>query len=95
MIELTTTVLQRLKCVKCEEYLSYPPILMTLNGDNICGRCVFDITTDFVVLNHLFENFVEELEILFPCRYSNIGCTVKRLICDMKIHEDKCKYRYV
>lgn len=78
------------RCGSCINHLSYFPISLTPNGENICGRCTIPPNS---VRNEVYENLAVFRE--FPCRYQELGCTRKVLPVDMKIHERLCRDREI
>ncbi|KAJ3657631.1 hypothetical protein Zmor_009418 [Zophobas morio] len=76
-----------LRCATCSNYLSYFPIRLLENSDNICGRCLPPPNQPH------FRNTVYEkacLGLKFPCIYEEDGCRTKLFPLDIPQHEDTC-----
>ncbi|XP_050312933.1 uncharacterized protein LOC126747987 [Anthonomus grandis grandis] len=82
--------LEKLKCIKCNKYLSVFPIHCNPNGDAVCGRCPVDSSSDF---HHckIYENAVEFQR--FPCTYRENGCFELLLPRNLIMHENKCAFK--
>lgn len=91
MYEIPDQVLQDLKCVNCDQYLSYSPIRLTPDGTNICGRCINQEEDGDGITDYAYEVVVKVF--LFPCRYKDNGCKEKFSIKDVPEHEQSCLYK--
>lgn len=88
-MEVPSSVLQKLKCENCENYLSRGPVLMLDDGESRCGRCLEP--EEGAKRNKHYEELAQLMA--FPCRYKENGCEAKIPFEDNKVHEDACAYR--
>lgn len=79
---IPTEVLDELKCDHCQGYLSYPPIYLTEDGKNICGRC--PQPAGKLSRNSVYERLATTVS--FPCPVRT--CLETCSILEMKAHED-------
>lgn len=78
--------LEKLKCVKCEGYLSVGPISSADSG-YACGRCISDVRSISI-----YEEVCKMHA--FPCIYDKNGCKeVYRFGKEIQNHEKTCLYR--
>ncbi|XP_063917668.1 uncharacterized protein LOC135133259 [Zophobas morio] len=85
--------LDKLKCSSCSSYLSYFPIRVCANNQNICGRCVSPAEEDSVFQNIAFETLSQFLK--FPCRYANEGCAEQLQPNKVPEHEETCPFKII
>ncbi|KAK4881634.1 hypothetical protein RN001_004953 [Aquatica leii] len=95
MLKLKPSLLQRLKCVRCESYLRIAPVMMTSDKCQICGKC-FKILPledkEKCVRVEAYETVAEML--LFPCRYNFHGCQFQFAFNEINNHELECSFRF-
>lgn len=90
-MEDNASLLEKLVCFNCQNYLSYFPIYSDVNQKSICGRCQQFDTQNFYH-NEIYEQSMEAFE--FPCTYSKNGCKESCLLPkDIPKHEDVCEFR--
>lgn len=85
-------LLDQIKCVQCECYLSCDPVYIQSDGGNVCHRCVL---SNGVSPHHLRNIAYERLStiIVFPCIYRNRGCPTRlRFGRVLWQHETECSY---
>jgi E3 ubiquitin-protein ligase SIAH1 len=93
---LTQDLLNELECPVCMEYL-LPPIVLCVNGHNICPRCKPKLKKcsicrqPFVnIRNVALEKLARQIK--YPCTYWREGCTVKVNLDLKDKHEKVCPY---
>ncbi|KAF5275839.1 hypothetical protein FQR65_LT04077 [Abscondita terminalis] len=95
MLKLKPSLLQKLKCVRCDGYLRVAPVMITSDKCQICGKC-FKILPlkdkEKCVRLEAYEAVAEML--LFPCRYSVEGCQFQFSFNEVNNHELECSYRF-
>ncbi|KAJ8959145.1 hypothetical protein NQ318_022406 [Aromia moschata] len=85
-------LLDYIKCVQCECYLTCEPVYVQTNGKNVCHRCVH---ANGVPPNCLRNTAYEMLStiIIFPCIYRNRGCPTRlKFGRSLWQHEAECSY---
>lgn len=85
-------LLEHIKCVLCECYLSCDPVYIQSNGKNICHRCIY---ANGIPPNSLRNIAYEKLStiMIFPCIYRNRGCPTRlRFGRVLWQHEVECSY---
>ncbi|KAF2898098.1 hypothetical protein ILUMI_08078 [Ignelater luminosus] len=88
------SILETLRCFKCQGYLSQGPLHVLNDENTICGRCFESSTTNRPsgrILN--LENSLKNNKIKFPCKYQNDGCT--EFIIFNSDHEQYCLHQSV
>ncbi|KAF5289168.1 hypothetical protein FQR65_LT02058 [Abscondita terminalis] len=85
--KLPETEYEKLKCSKCEAYLSCCPLKSLPNGKVLCGRCNGTDYVHEVLSEKLFAN------VHFPCSYKKSGCSEYALFNHVQNHETTCTYR--
>ncbi|KAJ3644483.1 hypothetical protein Zmor_022208 [Zophobas morio] len=80
----------KLKCCVCNNYLSYFPISLCSNGQNLCGRCNPPKNTT-CQQNQSFEILCQSVK--FPCRYHSEGCLEELVPNEVPQHERTCVFR--
>ncbi|CAG9769241.1 unnamed protein product [Ceutorhynchus assimilis] len=81
--------LEKLKCTRCQKYLSILPIHRNLQGDIICGRCPIDDASGFI-RDELYESAIEFQK--FPCTNRGSGCLEVLSPAKLAEHEKCCHY---
>ncbi|XP_018319942.1 uncharacterized protein LOC108733333 [Agrilus planipennis] len=81
--------LQKLKCNKCENPLSVPPITYNLEGGYFCGRC--SPTTHLGTRLEIYEVLAQHFR--FPCQFSKFGCNQMLNWEEVAAHETVCRKR--
>lgn len=88
-----TSLLEKLLCFRCQNYLSYFPIYSDVNQNSICGRCQPSDVQNFYH-NEIYEKSMEAFA--FPCSYCKNGCKKTHLHPkDVPTHEDGCEFRTI
>lgn len=89
--EIPEDDLERLKCSKCDGYLSCSPVKSKDEDDNVCGRCSTTMTNNRgYTRNIVYETLANKR--VFPCNNKIRGCNEKILFNDIQ-HEKYCKLR--
>ncbi|XP_067014606.2 E3 ubiquitin-protein ligase sina [Anabrus simplex] len=90
-------LLTALQCPVCFEYM-IPPITLCENGHSICKECKLKFhecpicrRSLMSVRNIALESLARTL--LYPCRYSDEGCTEKYSLQEINDHLSICPYR--
>ncbi|XP_008196976.2 uncharacterized protein LOC103314031 [Tribolium castaneum] len=85
-------MLETLKCVSCESYLTNKPVYLVHDGRNICHRCIHSNgAPKGAVRNLAYETIATS--IIFPCVYRFRGCTIwLQFGREMWGHENDCPY---
>lgn len=91
MWELSASALENLKCSKCKSHLSCAPIITTISGTHVCGRCVKEYKEIQGTRNTPYEEIARE--VIFPCRYHSEGCPQKIEWNKVIPHEECCDFR--
>lgn len=78
-------------CSKCENIVSFGPVWLNMNGQNICGRCKVPQGENYI-RNLVYEALLNIDAYNFPCKNENYGCEVKNISELMKDHEDHCQF---
>lgn len=90
MITIDDATLNRLRCAKCNGYLTVTPIILQETGKSICGRCATKVPCEKNIRNEAYEKVLKYTKI--PCQYKQYGC--KELLAADNIieHEQNCAY---
>ncbi|CAH1116153.1 unnamed protein product [Phaedon cochleariae] len=92
LVAVPDHLLDHIKCVICQSYLTCEPVFIQPNGTNICHRCVH---SNGVPPNCLRNYLYEQLSsiIIFPCVFRNRGCPTRlKFGKDLWQHESQCSY---
>jgi len=96
-IDLQQSLLSELECPVCTEYM-VPPIILCVNGHNICNICRPKIphcptcrqqflSTRNVALEKLAR------DVKYPCSYQKYGCKEVFVHDTVREHQHRCHYR--
>uniref|UniRef100_A0A1A9VZJ5 E3 ubiquitin-protein ligase n=1 Tax=Glossina brevipalpis TaxID=37001 RepID=A0A1A9VZJ5_9MUSC len=90
-------LLSLFECPVCFDYV-LPPILQCPSGHFVCVSCRSKLNSCPICRGPLanIRNLAMEkvaLNIRFPCKYSNCGCTKVMIVADKPTHEKTCEYR--
>ncbi|KAJ3645763.1 hypothetical protein Zmor_023396 [Zophobas morio] len=89
---VTEEIIQDLKCVACESYLSNGPVYIVVDGKNICHRCSHANGVPKGAIRNLAYETIARAAI-FPCVYRFRGCNVRlKFGREMWGHENECPY---
>ncbi|XP_018561812.1 uncharacterized protein LOC108903943 [Anoplophora glabripennis] len=85
-------LLEYIKCVQCECYLTCDPVYIQSNGKNICHRCVYANGIPPNCLRNIAYEMLSTI-LIFPCIYRNRGCPTRlRFGRALWQHETECSY---
>jgi hypothetical protein len=85
--------LLKLKCSACNSCLSYFPIYLSGDKENICSRCINSLPQGSCFRNEIYETLAQFVQ--FPCLYKNEGCSKEFFPKDIPHHEENCKFRTI
>ncbi|KAJ8913206.1 hypothetical protein NQ315_016148 [Exocentrus adspersus] len=85
-------LLEQIKCVQCECYLSCDPVYIQSNGRNICHRCIYSNGIPPNCHRNIAYERISTV-LIFPCKYRNRGCPTRlRFGRVLWQHETECSY---
>ncbi|CAH1376008.1 unnamed protein product [Tenebrio molitor] len=88
-------LLDSLKCVACESYISHKPVFLVVDGKSICHRCSHSNGVPKGAIRNLAYETIAST-IIFPCIYRYRGCTIRQKFGrEMWGHESQCPYGQV
>ena len=94
--DLEKNLLSELECPVCMEYM-VPPIILCVNGHNICDRCRPNIPKcptcrqKFLsTRNVALEKLAREMK--YPCSYQEYGCKEFFVYSTFREHQHRCHY---
>lgn len=95
MVDIPRSILNKLRCSRCEGYLSISPVMVT-TGAQICGKC-FKILPAEEKRRYVREIGLEAVAemLIFPCRYHQQGCRYDVLFNNGEDHERECPHRHI
>ncbi|CAG9783473.1 unnamed protein product [Diatraea saccharalis] len=85
------------ECLVCFDYI-LPPILQCESGHLVCSSCRPKLSccpTCRGRLGYIRNLAMEKVarNVMFPCKYSNTGCTVTLVHTEKAEHEEACEFR--
>ena len=94
---LEESLLSELQCPVCMEYM-VPPIILCVNGHNICEICSSKITACPTCRDRILGTrglSLEKLarEVNYPCSYQMLGCEEVFVHDMVREHQHRCRYR--
>lgn len=95
MVDIPKSILNKLRCSRCEGYLSIAPVMVTTAGAQICGKCFKILPTDERrrYVREIGLEAVAEM-LIYPCRYHQQGCKFQILFNNGEDHERECPHRH-
>lgn len=82
-MNISETILPKLKCTRCHLYLSIGPVTSNSSNNFFCGRCP-NGGSQVKIYEALAENYA------FPCRYQSFGCQEIIKWGSVQSHEQNC-----
>ncbi|XP_072397256.1 uncharacterized protein [Diabrotica undecimpunctata] len=92
LVAIPEKLLDFIKCVQCESYLSCEPVYIRSDGKNICHRCIHSNGVPPDCIRNLGYEILSSI-IIFPCVFRNRGCPTRlKFGTDLWHHEAECSY---
>ncbi|CAH1966746.1 unnamed protein product [Acanthoscelides obtectus] len=92
LVPIFEPLLDYIRCVSCNYFLSCEPVYILPNGKNVCHRCIH---ANGFPPNGIHNVFYETLAniVIFPCIFRGRGCpTMLKFGKDLWEHETQCSY---